>query len=584
MDKEEAIRLLRGGPDGIEVWNVFRNEGGTVSGVCLARDGELYLYEVDLTTADLAGVNLSDANLTDANLDGANLNGANLTGADLRAVALTDANLRNATLNGANLSGVDLTGTYLRDAGLRGADLSKCKLEGADLTGADLTDANLMEAVLTAAQLNEADLSRANFTGADLSRAGFTWSGLRAANFSGSDLSGALFNESNLSTANFTGADLFRSRFIRCDLSNATVENADVTDAQFHELRGLPTPPEALYLRGQVIPLSGEDARTFFTMPARVDVFLTESLSETEIGAFYLHFAEIKVRNVASDVFLIGHRIQDRGSVLRFQSSNYEKIYRALPDLLAPFPMSRAVDWRKSLEVIPAEQRTTALMALADTAIVPTAQRWQLAERLAGFFKSTFGKAHIYRIDEGRRQGIRIDVFTNKDVAQELAGRGQSLDRAPQQVMNVVLNNTGSANLQLEGPRMGDETNTNIGGDAIGASIGARASVTAHDIIIFKQAVDHNLAQSKATDEIRVLVNQLIQQLQAIAEKIPADKARQMGADAETLSKEMAQPAPRRKWYELSIEGLKDAATAVGEVGKPILETVAKLGPLLLGA
>jgi len=44
----------------------------------------------------------------------------------------------------------------------------------------------------------------------------------------------------------------------------------------------------------------------------------------------------------------------------------------------------------------------------------------------------------------------------------------------------------------------------------------------------------------------------------------------------------MAKPEPRRKWYELSLEGIKEAALAVGEIAKPIVDTVAKLGPLLI--
>jgi hypothetical protein len=55
-----------------------------------------------------------------------------------------------------------------------------------------------------------------------------------------------------------------------------------------------------------------------------------------------------------------------------------------------------------------------------------------------------------------------------------------------------------------------------------------------------------------------------------------------MGSDVETLSKEMSQPKPRRAWYELSLKGLREAAEAVGEIGKPIVETVKLLWPLLL--
>ena len=49
------------------------------------------------------------------------------------------------------------------------------------------------------------------------------------------------------------------------------------------------------------------------------------------------------------------------------------------------------------------------------------------------------------------------------------------------------------------------------------------------------------------------------------------------------LAKEIASGKPRRKWYELSVEGLCDAAKAVGEVGEAVVKAVAKLGPLVAG-
>ena len=59
-------------------------------------------------------------------------------------------------------------------------------------------------------------------------------------------------------------------------------------------------------------------------------------------------------------------------------------------------------------------------------------------------------------------------------------------------------------------------------------------------------------------------------------------KIQQMAGDLKTLSDEMVKAEPRRKWYELSLEGIKEAAKAIGEIGKPVIETVTKLIPLLI--
>lgn len=56
-----------------------------------------------------------------------------------------------------------------------------------------------------------------------------------------------------------------------------------------------------------------------------------------------------------------------------------------------------------------------------------------------------------------------------------------------------------------------------------------------------------------------------------------------MVQDAEALAKEMASGSPRRKWYELSVEGLCDAAEALGKVGEAVVKAAAKLGPLVVG-
>ena len=54
-----------------------------------------------------------------------------------------------------------------------------------------------------------------------------------------------------------------------------------------------------------------------------------------------------------------------------------------------------------------------------------------------------------------------------------------------------------------------------------------------------------------------------------------------MAQDAETLIKEASKAKPRQKWYEISIEGLKDATKAIGELANPILNIVNKIAELL---
>lgn len=89
------------------------------------------------------------------------------------------------------------------------------------------------------------------------------------------------------------------------------------------------------------------------------------------------------------------------------------------------------------------------------------------------------------------------------------------------------------------------------------------------------------LARSETGPDLKQLLEQLLNQVNEISKAISKEDAESMARDAESLSKEVTSSKPRRKWYEISIEGLKQAALNIGEIGKPLLETVAKLLPLL---
>lgn len=83
MTTEEAIKLLRGGTDGVAEWNRRREAGESIP--------------------DLSGADLSYAILTYAKLSGANLSGADLSGARLEGVTLIGADLRNVTVDALTL-------------------------------------------------------------------------------------------------------------------------------------------------------------------------------------------------------------------------------------------------------------------------------------------------------------------------------------------------------------------------------------------------------------------------------------------------------------------------------------------------
>lgn len=114
-------------------------------------------------------------------------------------------------------------------------------------------------------------------------------------------------------------------------------------------------------------------------------------------------------------------------------------------------------------------------------------------------------------------------------------------------------------------------------------NIGAGAKITAP--ITIADSIEKSFNQvthSQRPDEIKSLFETLLREVAAASNRLPVDKTEDLSQDVETLGKELSRETPRRRWYELSLNGIKSAAEAVGEVGEPIIKAVSKLLPLLV--
>ena len=88
---------------------------------------------------------------------------------------------------------------------------------------------------------------------------------------------------------------------------------------------------------------------------------------------------------------------------------------------------------------------------------------------------------------------------------------------------------------------------------------------------------------SSSDEETQGPIRELAERVGKMAIALDAATVEQVSADVEAIVDETTRAEPRRRWYEVSLSGLKEAAEAVGDLGKPVLETVARLTPLLLG-
>jgi len=91
----------------------------------------------------------------------------------------------------------------------------------------------------------------------------------------------------------------------------------------------------------------------------------------------------------------------------------------------------------------------------------------------------------------------------------------------------------------------------------------------------------NRVKKSAVQDDVKTLLLQLASQVGTMAAVMEKDHAAKAADDLERLTQEATRPRPSRSFWELSVKGLKDAATTVKDIGAPILSTVAKLIPLL---
>jgi TIR domain/Pentapeptide repeats (8 copies) len=159
MDRDEALKLLTGGKEGIRAWNDHRKKGGEIPSLAGAD-----LTRADLTGADLTEAKLTRAVLSEARLTGADLTWTDLTGADLIWTDLTAASFAFTTFGNLDLSRTRGLDKVVHDApstvGMDTISRSKGQIPEAFLRGCGLApwevlSANFSDPTLTPPQIVE---------------------------------------------------------------------------------------------------------------------------------------------------------------------------------------------------------------------------------------------------------------------------------------------------------------------------------------------------------------------------------------------------------------------------------------------
>jgi hypothetical protein len=112
--------------------------------------------------------------------------------------------------------------------------------------------------------------------------------------------------------------------------------------------------------------------------------------------------------------------------------------------------------------------------------------------------------------------------------------------------------------------------------------IGDGTSITGDFVIAHSIAGSFNKAESASiSNELRDLLKSLAKESAKMSEVLPKEAAKQVAQDLETLTAETTSKTPRKRWWQLSAEGLRQAAQDVGEIGKPVLQLVAQIVEIL---
>src|SRR5262249_8048245 len=116
---------------------------------------------------------------------------------------------------------------------------------------------------------------------------------------------------------------------------------------------------------------------------------------------------------------------------------------------------------------------------------------------------------------------------------------------------------------------IGDQMHTTIQIGNVSVT-GDFSVVTAKNI----QESFNKTSQSTVDAELREKLCALTVEVGKLAAKLPKDEADRVSQDLQTLTAEATSKAPRKKWYDLSAEGLLEAAKTVADMAAPVTTAV----------
>ena len=131
--------------------------------------------------------------------------------------------------------------------------------------------------------------------------------------------------------------------------------------------------------------------------------------------------------------------------------------------------------------------------------------------------------------------------------------------------------------LHFNGNKLADRIDQVVQEEVMSVNVTLGNGTVVHgDIVVANSIRDsfNRVNESMRNDELKEALQRLASQVGELIPHLDSEGAKRAADDLDTLTKEVSREQPRRQWWELSLNGLKEAATAVKEIGQPVLESV----------
>ena len=495
-----------------------------------------WLQKFAIKIVAVTGTSFKDTDLTDADFEGATLKNA-----DFREAIITRTNW----LNTKKLSQACIQGTYLEELKIQKLvtskkgenkkfndikDMSKLNLQRAELEGASFVGVNLSEANLQAAKLEGADFAEAN---------------LSQANLQAAKLKGTSFIGANLSEAKLQKAQLLNSMLVDTQLYRANLTGACLTGACIQNW-GISTETHLGDIQCDYVFMRLTDGRVDRRKPDNDE----ENFKNGEFSAFIAPF--IKTLSLYHKQFTDPSKIGkiETLDLPHQKDADPEAIIFALTKLA-----SKHTDLAFEVVSVYSVKHDIFNVGVAVTSGVAVTT---LSSQYKSYFEEYVGLSEQERqstLSAGNQEQIKKlkrFILAARESKGSYIGASIVIEKVEKLVMNDNSQHIDFTNAQS-------------------VTVGDINQVAADTI----SNAFNKVTQSSAPQELKAELGKLNQAVAEMVKLLPEEKQREVAQDLKTFTDEATSGSPRKKWYDLSAEGLIEAAKAVGEVATPVI-TAAK--------